>query len=391
MNKVNATKVSTRAQLIQPFHVMDILAQARQLEAQGKDVIHLEVGEPDFTTPDRVKAAAIKAINNDKTFYTPATGLIELRQAISDYYQSELNARVRPENIVITPGASGALQLALSAILNPGDKVLMADPGYPCNRHFVRLLEACAEPVNVGADSHYQLNASLLESHWQDAVKAVLVASPSNPTGRCVSREQMQELIAVVDKKQGILLVDEIYQGLVYEADNFSAAGLSSNLFVINSFSKFFAMTGWRLGWLVVPDDYLAAVDRLAQNLFLAPPTVSQYAALSAFEPETLKLLHKRRDELQQRRDFLFNGLQKLGFKLPTKPDGAFYIYADISQFSDDSFSFCQQLLTQANVAITPGLDFGENQAARYVRFAYTQRLEKLQTALDRIAVFLSS
>ncbi len=384
-------QISSRMQNISPFYVMDLLAQAKQLEMQGHNIIHLEVGEPDFATPPLIKKAAIDAINADQTKYTGATGLPELKEKIAQYYLQRLNAIVKPENIIITPGASGALQLALSVLVNPDQSVLMADPGYPCNRHFVRLLNACARSVPVGTDTQYQLTHQLIEQYWQDNTAAVLVASPSNPTGTLISQGEMQKIIDVVKKKKGFLLVDEIYQGLVYEQLDFSAAALSSHVFVINSFSKFFTMTGWRLGWLIVPDAFIEPVDRLAQNLFLAPVTVSQYAALSAFDEKTLEVLDVQRSELNIRRNFLLTGLIDLGFDIHVKPGGAFYIYADVTKFTDDSFKFCNDLLYQAHVAITPGIDFGDNQANRYVRFAYTQNLEKLQMALDRISDFLSN
>jgi len=377
-------------QHIQPFYVMDILARAHQLEAAGKTVIHLEVGEPDFPTPPAVKQAAKQAIDNDLTRYTAATGLVELRQAISSYYRQHLAASVDAQNIIITPGASGALQLALSVVVNPGQKVLMADPGYPCNRHFVRLLEGRARSIAVGAEHHYQLNSELIAAHWDQDSVAVLLASPSNPTGSLIDAEEMGKIIQQVKRLKGVLLVDEIYQGLIYEQPDYSAAALSSDIFVINSFSKFFCMTGWRLGWLIVPDGYRQAVDRLAQNIYLAAPTISQYAALAAFKPETLAVLASQRDELKKRRDFLLAGLQSLGFEIPLQPRGAFYIYADIRPFASDSFAFCHQLLEQAHVAITPGIDFGEYQAGSFVRFAYTQPVEKLQQALDRIRAFLT-
>lgn len=376
---------------ISPFYVMDILAYAKQLESEGHDIIHLEVGEPDFTTPEAIKLAAKQAIDENRTKYTAATGLHELKQKISNYYQRRLSTTVNANNIVITPGASGALQLALSVLVNAGNKVLMADPGYPCNRHFVRLLDGCAQTLSVDETSSYQLTHQLIDDNWQKDTVAVLIATPSNPTGTLVDRIEMQKIIDVVNKHKGILLVDEIYQGLVYDHDDFTAAELSQNIFVINSFSKYFSMTGWRLGWLIVPDCYLNAVDRLAQNLFLAAPTVSQYAALSAFEDNTLQILDKQRDELQNRRDFLVNGLIELGFKIKIKPGGAFYIYADVTGFTTDSYAFCKQLLENAHVAITPGIDFGEFKAGEYVRFAYTQNIEKLQQALDRIGYFLSS
>lgn len=387
---MKSNRVSARMQNINPFYVMDLLAQAKQLEAQGHKVIHLEVGEPDFPTPQAISAAAIKAINAGKTKYTPASGLPELKEKIAQYYQQRLSTSVNPQNIIITPGASGALQLALSVLLNAEQNVLMADPGYPCNRHFVRLLDAHAHTIAVDASSQYQLTSKLIEQHWQANTAAVLIASPSNPTGTLISSNEMQKIIDLVKRKNAVLLVDEIYQGLVYDQPDFSAASLSSNIFVINSFSKYFSMTGWRLGWLVVPDDFIELVDRLAQNLFLAPSTISQYAALAAFEKGTLNILDAQRDELNQRRIFLLNGLKKLGFEIKIKPAGAFYIYANISQFSEDSFKFCNDLLHHSHVAITPGIDFGSYQANLYVRFAYTQNIEKLQLALDRIGDFLT-
>lgn len=383
--------LSMRAQSISPFYVMDILARARQLQAEGHDVVHLEVGEPDFDTPESVREAAKRAIDERRTFYTPATGLPQLREAIASYYQQQLSASVSSRRVVVTPGASGALQLALSVLVDPGQKVMMADPGYPCNRHFVRMLEGKTNSVNVGAGSEYQLTHEMIEAHWDEQTVAVMIASPSNPTGTLIERDEMQRIIQTVSRLGGVLLVDEIYQGLVYGQDDFTAAEFSQDIFVINSFSKFFSMTGWRLGWLLVPEEYYDAVDRLAQNLFLAPPTVSQYAALEAFSEQNLQLLYSQRNKLEHRRDYLLQGLKALGFDIKVEPRGAFYIYADVSAFTNDSFEFCQQLLERAHVAITPGIDFGEYNASRYVRFAYTQNEEKLQLALDRIRLFLSS
>lgn len=384
-------KLSKRAQNIQPFYVMDILAQAKSLERLGHDVVHLEVGEPDFETPESVRKAAITAIESGETFYTPACGLPELRQAISDYYLSEFKATVEASRIIITPGASGALQLALASLIEPGDGILMADPGYPCNRHFVQLLEGLPQSIPVDADSHYQLTAELIHQHWQTSTVAAMIATPSNPTGTCVDRQAMTQIVQQIRALKGSVLVDEIYQGLAYQSAEFTAADMGDNVFVINSFSKFFSMTGWRLGWLVVPETAISVVDRLAQNLFLAAPTISQHAALACFQPETLNIYHAQRDELKQRRDFLYEGLTALGFGLHVMPQGAFYLYADISAFSDDSFAFCEQLLDQAHVAITPGKDFGLHQQSRYVRFAYTQPIERLELALQRISTFLTS
>lgn len=384
-------QLSKRIKQISPFHVMDILARAKQLEADGHDVIHLEVGEADFATPQVVREAAKKAIDEGKTHYTPATGLPQLREKIANYYEQRLAVAVNAKNIVVTPGASGALQLVLSAVVDPRQKVLMADPGYPCNRHFVRMLEGCAQTVAVSADTQYQLTHQLIREHWDKQTVAVILASPSNPTGTLINREEMRKIIDVVDELNGVLIVDEIYQGLVYDQQDFTAAEYSSNIFIINSFSKYFSMTGWRLGWLIAPDEYLAFIDRLAQNLFLAAPTISQYAALAALDSEALHVYELQKNELKARRDFLIAGMTKLGLVINVKPAGAFYIYADVSKFTQDSFAFCSDLLEQAHVAITPGVDFGEHQAARYVRFAYTQPIEKLQQALDRLDEFLLS
>lgn len=384
-------QLSKRIKQISPFHVMDILARAKQLEADGHDVIHLEVGEADFATPQVVREAAKKAIDEGKTHYTPATGLPQLREKIANYYEQRLAVAVNAKNIVVTPGASGALQLVLSAVVDPRQKVLMADPGYPCNRHFVRMLEGCAQTVAVSADTQYQLTHQLIREHWDKQTVAVILASPSNPTGTLINREEMRKIIDVVDELNGVLIVDEIYQGLVYDQQDFTAAEYSSNIFIINSFSKYFSMTGWRLGWLIAPDEYLAFIDRLAQNLFLAAPTISQYAALAALDSEALHVYELQKNELKARRDFLIAGMTKLGLVINVKPAGAFYIYADVSKFTQDSFAFCSDLLEQAHVAITPGVDFGEHQATRYVRFAYTQPIEKLQQALDRLDEFLLS
>jgi len=382
-------QISKRIREISPFHVMNILARAKQLEADGHDVIHLEVGEPDFATPQVVRNAAKKAIDEGRTHYTPAMGLPQLRSKISNYYKEQLSADVTAKNIVVTPGASGALQLVLSAIVDPGQKILMADPGYPCNRHFVRMLEGCAESVAVSADTQFQLTHQLIREHWDSETVAVMLASPSNPTGTLISREEMQQIIAVVNELGGVLIVDEIYQGLVYDQKDFTVVEYSSNVFVINSFSKYFSMTGWRLGWLIAPNEYIEVIDRLAQNLFLAPSTISQYAALAALDAEALGVYEQQKNELRLRRDFLVAGITKLGFIVSVKPGGAFYIYADVSKFTDDSFTFCSELLEKTHVAITPGIDFGDHQASRYVRFAYTRPIDKLQQALDRLAKFL--
>ncbi len=369
---------------------MDILARAKALSAQGRSIYHLEIGEPDFATTDSIINAGIEALNQYKTHYTPAMGLTELRQAIADYYDRKFSAHIDPQRIIVTPGASGALQLAIACLLDAGDNVLLADPGYPCNRNIAQILASEAVAVPVAADTAYQLNAKLVEKYWNDRSRAALVATPSNPTGTLLPAKQLAELCQQVAQKGGRLIVDEIYQGLVYDVEDYSALQLSDECFVINSFSKYFGMTGWRIGWMVVPEFYVDSIDRIAQNLYLAPPTISQYAALQALKAETQVELDRRRDEFKRRRDFLLPALQQLGFEITVKPQGAFYIYANCERFTDDSFSWVKLLLEKQGVALTPGIDFGQYRANKYCRFAYTQSLEQLEQAVDKIADFIT-
>lgn len=372
---------------IEPFHVMELLGRARELEAAGRSIIHMEIGEPDFTTPQPVVEAAQRALVEGRTHYTPALGLPALREAIAGFYRSRYGVELPARRIVITPGASGALLLALGVLLDRDSEVLMADPGYPCNRHFVRFIEGRACPIAVGADTDYQLTAELLATHWNEATRAAMVATPSNPTGTLIPADELAAMASLVREKGGALLVDEIYHGLVYgqATPTPTALALSDELFVINSFSKYFSMTGWRLGWLVVPEAYVRPVEKLAQNLFIAAPTLAQYAALAAFGEETLAILEQRRLAFQQRRDFLLPALRELGFGIPVTPQGAFYLYADCSRFSDDSMRFATELLEKSGVAVTPGIDFGSHLPQKHLRFAYTTSLEKLAEGVARI------
>ena len=377
---------------IEPFHVMDILARARRMDAQGQDVVHMEVGEPDFSTPEPIVTAGVRALYEGRTHYTAATGLPALREAISAYYADRFGVQVDPERILVTPGASGALQLVLAALVDPGDKVLMPDPGYPCNRHMVRLFEGEAVSLGVKASQDFSLANDQVIRNWDSRTRALMVATPANPTGRLMELKQLEQLYNTVLAPDGAFIVDEIYQGLVYEHPVETALSLGEdNLFVVNSFSKFFGMTGWRLGWVVAPKDYVPALDRLAQNLFLAAPTPAQHAALAAFQPETLDILERRRQIFQQRRDYLYEALTDLGLRMGGKPEGAFYLYADVSRFSKDSFDFCRRLLELARVAITPGRDFGSYRAEKYVRFAYTTGMDRLRLGVERLRAFLTS
>lgn len=377
--------ISKRAESIQPFHVMKLLARARELESQGKNIIHMEVGEPDFNTPQPIVDAAMEAIKSGEVHYTPAMGLPQLREAISNYYLTQFNVNVSPERIIVTPGASGALLLALSAIIEAGQSVLLADPGYPCNRNFISLLEGKSQLINVGAQTSFQLDAELVKQHWEKNSAAVLLASPSNPTGTTISKNNLTDIIDYVNEKNGSVLVDEIYQGLVYDIQPSTALSISDEVFIINSFSKYFSMTGWRVGWLVVPDKFISVADNLAQNLFLAAPTPAQYAALAAFNHESIEILEQRRVEFKARRNYLLEALPKLGFTIPVAPEGAFYIYANCEAITENSFEFAELCLEQAGVAVTPGIDFGANQAEKYIRFAYTTSLESLKEAVSRL------
>jgi aspartate/methionine/tyrosine aminotransferase len=381
--------IARRMQRIAPFYVMDLLAQARRLEAKGRSVIHMEIGEPDFDTPVPVIAAGQTALASGDVHYTPAKGLPALRQAIVDHYRDHYACNIDSKRVVVTPGSSGALQLIMSVLINPGESVLMADPGYPCNRHFVELVDGVPIAVDVGPESGYQLTAQMVEQAWREDTKAVLVASPSNPTGTLIPDDEMQLLHATVERLGGVLIVDEIYQGLVYDVAGGSALRYADNLFVINSFSKFFGMTGWRLGWLVAPEPFIDPIDRLAQNIFLSAPTLSQHAALAAFSPEVMEILEQRRQAFQQRRDFLLPALRDLGFSIPVTPQGAFYLYAGCRELCHDSQVFAQRLLHEAGVAVTPGLDFGSNQPESHLRFAYTTDLERLREGVERIREFL--
>lgn len=374
---------------IKPFHVMELLMRAKELEANGRNIIHMEVGEPDFATPGPITQAGHQALVDGCTHYTPALGLPELRQAIAYQYKQRFGLDISPGRVVVTPGASGALQLTLSILVNPGEGVMLADPGYPCNRNFVHLIGGKPQTVDVGPDTDYQLSASLIESNWSSNTKAVMVASPSNPTGTMLSRDELFEISRIVERRGGFLIVDEIYQGLVYEIKDHTALEISDRVFVINSFSKYYGMTGWRLGWLVAPHEMIGPLDRLAQNIFLSAPTLSQYAALAAFSDECSEILEQRKVIFRQRRDYLLSALEELGFSFQTRPQGAFYLYGDCSEYSDDSTLFAHVLLEQMGVAVTPGLDFGENAPEKHLRFAYTTDIELLREGVRRIKQFV--
>jgi aspartate/methionine/tyrosine aminotransferase len=389
MDESQPLRLSQRARDIQPFQAMDILARARAMESAGRSIVHMEIGEPDFPTPAPIVEAGIRALREGHTHYTPALGLAALREAISAFYKERYAMDVSPARIAVTPGASGALQLVLSLLINPGDQVLLTDPGYPCNRHLVRLAGGEAVVLDVSADTDYQPTAEQVTAAWSPRGAALLLASPANPTGTLIAPGVLEEIFAVVAGRRGCLIVDEIYHGLVYADRPATALAFSDRVFVVNSFSKYFGMTGWRLGWLVMPEEYASHVDKLAQNLFLAASTPAQYAALAAFRPETIAILESRRREFARRRDYLLSALRDLGFAVPVTPGGAFYVYADCRRFTADSFGFAADMLQRAGVAVTPGSDFGRNHAERYLRFAYTTSLDNLEEGVRRLGEFL--
>lgn len=377
---------------IEPFHVMRILEEARRMEAAGREVIHLEVGEPDFPTPPLIIEAGMRALAEGKTFYTGAAGLPALREAIAGFYQSRFGLDIDPARIIVTPGASGALQLILALLVGRDDEVLLTDPGYPCNRHLVSLLEGKPVNIPVDADSRFQLTPAHIEQYSTPKTVAALVASPANPTGTVLEPAEIAALAAACRQRGSALIVDEIYQGLVYDRPHETALAVADDIFVVNSFSKFFQMTGWRLGWLVAPPEHIPALEKLAQNLFLAAPTPAQHAALAAFHPDTLALLEQRRQTLDQRRLCLAARLTELGFILPASSQGAFYLWADASAFTHDAADLAQRLLQEQGVAVTPGLDFGtDDRRHQYLRFAYTKDIAIINKSCELIATMLAT
>lgn len=376
---------------IEPFHVVELLTRARQLETEGRDIIHMEVGEPDFPTPAPIANAAVNAINCGKTLYTQALGLPELRAAISDFYCQRYGVIVPASRIAITNGASGALNMAFACLADPGSEWLLADPGYPCNRHILRTYEGRPIGIPVGPETNFQPTPALLRPHWNEKTAGLLVATPANPTGTLLTSTEISALADLCREKQGHFLVDEIYQGLTYgDSEDVTACAAGDDVWVINSFSKYFQMTGWRLGWMVIPEPYVRDVEKLAQNLVLCPSTPAQYGALAAFEPETIAILETRRAEFRKRRDFLAPALESLGFRITARPEGAFYLYCDCSELSEDSFALARDLLEKTGVAATPGLDFGSNAPDKHIRFAYTTRIERLAEAVERLRLYFN-
>ncbi|MGB7481927.1 MAG: pyridoxal phosphate-dependent aminotransferase [Burkholderiaceae bacterium] len=388
---MSAFALASRLDRIEPFHVMELAKMAAALEREGRHIVHMGIGEPDFTAAPAVIAAATQAMADGRMQYTAATGIPELRAAISEHYRRVYGLEIAPQRIVVTAGASAALLLACAALVQPGAEVLMPDPSYPCNRHFVAAFEGSARMIASGPAERFQLSEAMVREHWGAATRGVLLASPSNPTGTSIEAGELEKIVGAVRERGGFTIVDEIYQGLTYDAAPFSALSLGDDVIVINSFSKYFNMTGWRLGWLVAPEELVPALEKLAQNLFICASAIAQHAGVACFLPESIALYESRKEEFRRRRDYLVPALRELGFDVPVTPDGAFYVYADCSRFTDDADRFSIDILNQAGVVLVPGLDFGPHTARRYLRISYATSMDNLQEAVRRLREFLAA
>lgn len=382
-------RLAVRTNEFLTFQVVELFKQAQALQAAGKDIISLGIGEPDFTAPPQVVEALQRAAQAGQSGYSAPAGLMPLREAIAQFYHDQFGATINPRRVIVTAGASGALTLACAALVNPGGEVLMPDPSYPANSNFVLAAGGRPRLIPSSADKRFQLSAQDVAHHWTEATQGVLVASPSNPTGTSIDHGELARLLGEVRARHGFAIVDEIYLGLSYEGQPRSALTLDDDIIVINSFSKYFHMTGWRLGWMIVPEDMVAPVEKIAGSLAICAPTLAQHAALACFTPDALRTFEHRREAFKQRRDYLLPEFERLGLKVPVKPDGAFYIYADISDLGTDSASFSQRLLLEAGIAAVPGLDFGPAHGHHTMRFSYATGLDRLEEAVARMGKLL--
>lgn len=381
--------LARRTELIEPFRVMELVKRANAMAASGRSVIHLDIGEPDFTAPEPVTRALQRAVLEGRTGYTGATGLPPLRQAIARWHGEAFDVDIDPARVIVTAGASGALMLACTALVDPGAGVLLSDPGYPCNRHFVTAASGIPVAVPVGPGTRFQLDADSVERQWRDPVRGVLVATPSNPTGTSIPYPELAAVLDIARQRRGFAIVDEIYLGLSDAERPRSVLSLGSDMVVASSFSKYFHMTGWRLGWLVVPEAWSPTFEKLSQNLYICPSALAQWAALACFSDEAQAVYRQRRQEFARRRDFIVPALQALGFGVPVRPDGAFYVWLDISGLSPDSTVFAGEILDATGVSLVPGIDFGHNAPERYLRLSYATGMASLQEAVRRLAAWL--
>lgn len=404
---MNSLRITERARRIDPFYVMEVAKAAREMDqtssAGSPPMIYLNIGEPDFTAAPLVQQAAEKALRDGLTQYTPALGLMALRERISQWYQTRFGLQIPASRIVVTAGASAALQLACLALIEQGDEILMPDPCYPCNRHFVSSAQGRPVLLATTPQQRFSLSLQSVQQAWGPATRGILLASPSNPTGTSIEPGEMHQLLKFVHQRGGINLIDEIYLGLSYD-DYFGQSALAlpgdlgQSVISINSFSKYFSMTGWRLGWMVLPPELVPVIERLAQNLFICPSSIAQHAALACFEPESLAEFERRRTQFRQRRDYFLPALERLGLKVPVRPDGAFYAYADASAVIErlglpaarpdgtgGSWDLAFELMKRARVVVTPGRDFGQADSHRYLRFSTASRMAELEEAVARL------
>jgi aspartate/methionine/tyrosine aminotransferase len=370
---------------VNPFRVMTVMARAQYLESQGRRIVHMEVGEPDFSSAQPIIDAGKRALDDGLTQYTAASGLAELRECLSVHYRENYNVEVGANRILITPGASGGLNLLANLLVRAGDGVLLSDPAYPCVRNFIHMMSAQPQLIPVGIEQNFQPTLEQLDEYCTDKTSGLWLASPSNPTGTILERSKLKAACNWATSRQKHLLVDEIYHGLHYVDDLPSVLELDQSAFVVNSFSKYFGMTGWRLGWIVVPQEHVEMATILAQNMYISASSISQYAALAAFTPEAKRIFEERREAFRHRRDFLAGALKSMGFLLCDNIQGAFYVYVDISKFSDDCEKFCHDMLEDHGVALTPGTDFGDFESKSHVRIAFTTDMDSLELGVQRL------
>lgn len=387
-------KISQRAQAISPFLAMEFGKRAAALEAAGHRVIRLNLGEPDFGAPPAVRAELQRVAGEAALPYTGALGLPALREAIAGFYEQTHGVRLAPERVVVTAGASAALLLVTAALVDPGDEVLVGDPSYPCNRQFLSGFGADVRLVPTDAASRFQLDLAAVQRHWSARTRGLMIATPSNPTGSSVPPTELAAICDWARARNAWRIVDEIYLNLSDAQPDGSPAPTvlahDPGACVINSFSKYFGMTGWRLGWAVVPDELVPAMERLAQNYYICAPTPAQLAALACFTPESIAVCEARKQEFSARRALVLQGLADIGLNVPVLPDGAFYVYIDVADTGLDAMAFCEHALQEVHVALTPGHDFGVSGAGLFVRLSYAASQADLREGLARLERFVA-
>jgi aspartate/methionine/tyrosine aminotransferase len=382
-------RLADRTHAVTPFLAMEFSKHAAVLESEGHRIIKLNVGQPDFGAPPAVVRAMRDALDESRTSYTPALGIWELRRAIARHYATQHGVELDPARVIVTAGASAALLLLTAALVNPGDEALVADPSYPCNRHFLSSFGAEVKLVPTTPATRYQLDAALLQQHWGSRTRGVMIATPSNPTGTSVPAAELAAMCRFVDERDGWRIIDEIYLGL-QDGTPRTALAADPDALVINSFSKYFGMTGWRLGWCVAPSALIPVLERLAQNYYICPSAPAQHAAVAAFDDESIAVCEQRRAGLARRRTLVLHGLQAIGLDVPVVPDGAFYVYIDIRSTGLDAMTFCERMLQEAHVALTPGYDFGHAHAAQHVRLSYAAAEPDLVEAMQRLGTVIA-